>query len=96
MSLFKNKNMMLGLGAAALIAVGYLLFGGESDVADLTVGDTASPAELLFIDLAGQLDPIAFNGGVLSDSRFFSLVDIRTAIIPETSGRPDPFAPLGR
>ncbi len=94
MNLTKNKNLMFGLGAAALIAAGYFLFFNTSAPADLTVGDTTSPAELLFINLAGQLEPVAFNGGILSDARFESLVDIRTAVIPETSGRPDPFAPL--
>ncbi len=96
MTLFKNRNLMFGLGGAALLAAGYFLFFNTSDsTADITVSNTTSPAELLFINLAGQLDPIAFNGGVLSDPRFAALVDIRTAVIPETTGRPDPFAPLG-
>jgi len=95
MTIFTNKNFLIGAGAVVLLILGYFLFfNGPSSTPDLTTGDTTSPAELLFINLAGELDPVAFNGGVLTDPRFASLVDIRTAIIPQTSGRTDPFAPL--
>lgn len=93
-ALTKNKNLLIGVGAAALIAGGYFLFFNGTPAPDLTSGTATNPAELLFINLAGQLDPVAFNGGVLTDARFNSLVDIRTAVIPETAGRPDPFAPI--
>jgi hypothetical protein len=97
MNFTKNKNLMIGLGAAALLVVGYFLFfNGSPTPADLTSGTATNPAELLFINLAGKLDPVVFNGTVLSDPRFTALIDIRTAIIPETTGRPDPFAPIGK
>lgn len=95
MNLTKNKNLMLGVGAVVLIAAGYFIFfGGSATPPDITIGTTASPAELLFINLAGELDPISFNGAVFSDSRFAALTDIRTAVVPETPGRLDPFAPF--
>lgn len=94
MTLFKNKNVMMGIGAVVLIALGYYFFGPSAPAADLSVGAAANPAELLFINLAGQLDSIAFKDGFLIDPRFRALVDIRTAILPESSGRPDPFAPI--
>jgi hypothetical protein len=96
MSFLENKNLMFGLGAAILIVVGYLLFFNKSSTPDITTGSPTSADELLFINLAGELDPIVFNSTVLTDPRFVSLVDIRTAIIPENLGRTDPFAPLGK
>jgi len=96
MALLKNQKILMLLGVIALFAIGYFLFVKPTAAPDVTATAAATPAELLFINLAGQLDPIAFDGGVLNDPRFQSLVDIRTQILPETPGRTDPFAPLGR
>ncbi len=96
MNLSNNKNLLIALGAIVLIAVVYLTFLSDPAPApDLMVETAAgSSAELFFVNLAGTLDPIAFDTQVLTDPRFTSLVDIRTAIVPEASGRPDPFAPI--
>jgi hypothetical protein len=97
MDLTKNKNLLYGAGAVILIAVGYFVFfSGGSSAPDVAATAPASPAELLFINLAGELDPVSFNGGILTDPRFTALTDIRTAVLPETTGRTDPFAPLGK
>ena len=84
------------LVTAALFVGGYFLFSGGPATPDLSTSAATSPAELLFINLAGELDPIASNGAVLNDPRFAALVDIRTAVVPVTAGRPDPFAPIGK
>lgn len=75
----------------------YFFFFNSNSSAAITTGQgTASDAELSFITLVSKLDPIVFDTSVLSDPRLTSRQDIRTAIVPEESGRKDPFAPIGR
>lgn len=92
-----KKNLPLVLGALAiLVAVAAYLTLRPKPVEDVTVLDSGpgSVAQSTFLTLVAELDPISFNTGVLVDTRFLSLVDLRTAIIPETPGRTDPFGPL--
>lgn len=74
----------------------FFFFNSSSGAALTTTSGTASDAELSFITLVSKLDPIVFDTTVLSDPRFTTRQDIRTAIVPEASGRKDPFAPIGR
>lgn len=74
----------------------FFFFNSNSSAAITQTGTAANDAELSFITLVGKLDPIVFDTSVLSDPRFTSRQDIRTAIVPETTGRTDPFAPIGR
>ncbi|HVX91431.1 MAG TPA: hypothetical protein VHC20_07525 [Candidatus Paceibacterota bacterium] len=92
--LAKNKGIIIGLGAVVILAVVYLIFFDKSASPDLTSGTTSSPEELFFVNLSGELSDISFDTSVLDDPRFAALTDIRTAILPETTGRHDPFAPI--
>jgi hypothetical protein len=77
----------------------YFFFFNPSNTAQVTLTATpgaASDAELSFITLVSKLDPIVFDTSLLSDPRFTSRQNIRTAIIPEASGRKDPFGPVGQ
>jgi hypothetical protein len=74
----------------------FFFFNSSSSAALTTNAGAASDAEFSFITLVSKLDPIVFDTSVLSDPRFTSRQDIRTAIVPEASGRTDPFAPIGR
>lgn len=92
-----NKNTIIAIvvGVVVLGGAAYLLFAKPADsTATVTASEAASPAELTFVNLASQLEPLGFDTSILSDPRFTSLVDIHTAIIPEPNGRKDPFAPL--
>ncbi len=83
--------------AAAIVFLGaayyYLIFNKDSGAAVESNGVAASSAEISFISLIGQIDPISFDVSVLSDPKFTQLQDIRIAVIPEPSGRKDPFLP---
>jgi hypothetical protein len=98
MSTTISRNTII-LIICSLIVIGggvyYFFFFNTGDQATLS-GDSAvaSDAELSFIALVSKLDPITFNTAILSDPRFTSRTDIRTTIVPETTGRKDPFAPL--
>lgn len=92
----RTTIILIVLGLLVLGAAAYLLFGNEpSDPALSASGAPGSEAEMTFLGLTAQIDPVAFDTSVLEDPRFKALQDIRTAIVPESAGRADPFAPLG-
>lgn len=93
----KTTGVLIILGLLVLGAAGYLLFGTDAPGSGVTAGaPPATEAEQTFLALTSRIDPVALDTSVLSDPRFLMLEDLRTAILPETSGRLDPFAPLGR
>ena len=96
MALSKKTSIGIALAVVLLGIAGYMFWMQPAD--DETVSVTgfgpATEAQATFLTLAGQLETVAFDQNILSDPRFTSLVDIKTAIVPETEGRSDPFAPL--
>lgn len=91
----KNTIILIVLGILLLGAAGYLLFGKGSQ--DPTVSIEAGPTsavEQTFINLTAQISPVSFDTSILQNAHFNALVDLETAIVPEESGRIDPFAPL--
>lgn len=90
----RANGIAIAVGVLLLIAAGYLLFRPSGTVGVAGTGAPASAAEITFITLTAKIDPVAFDTSILTDARFIGLQDIRTAIIPEQSGRPDPFAPF--
>ncbi len=97
MPLSKTTGVLIILGLLVLGAAGYILFGTNGGEAGVSAdAPPATSAEQTFLLLTSRIDPVRLTTNVLQDPRFMSLEDIRVAIIPETSGRIDPFAPLGR
>ena len=95
MTASRNTIILVVLALLVLAAAGYLLFGrGEEEATLSGTGAPASEAELTFLNLTAQIEPVAFDTSILSDPRFNALRDLRTAVVPENSGRIDPFAPL--
>lgn len=96
MHLSKTTGIAIVLGLLVLGAAAYLLLRPKAEAGLAAAGAPASTAEITFLALTSKIDPVGFDTSVLTDPRFMALVDIRTAILPEASGRQDPFAPLGR
>lgn len=95
MNASRNTIILVILAVLVLAAAGYLLFGrGDATPTLQGTGAPASQAELTFLNLTAQIEPVAFDTSILSDSRFKALQDIRTVVVPEDAGRVDPFAPL--
>jgi hypothetical protein len=90
------KNLLLALGLAVIGWLGYYLFLGEQD--DVIVTDQATTEAIQrgqeLLVLFQQVESITFNGGVLEDVRFTSLIDLHQTIESEPVGRSNPFAPL--
>jgi hypothetical protein len=95
-----TRNSIILLVSIIVVAGGLLyyffFFNTSTDSALLTDTTMASDAELSFITLVGKLDSITFDTSLLSDPRFTARQDIRTAVVPEQTGRKDPFAPIGK
>lgn len=95
MTTSRSTIILVVLAIVVVLAALYMLFGKENETDALGVaGAPATEAELTFLNFAAQLEPVAFDTSILSDPRFMSLTDIRTTIVPEPTGRRDPFAPL--
>lgn len=85
---------MIGAGLVVVAGLVYFFFFSTAETDTVVSSTPASDAELTFVNLASQLGTLEFDTSLLSDPRFMALVDVRTAIIPEASGRKDPFAPI--
>lgn len=96
MHISRTTITYIAIGIVVLGIIAYFLMGRTSDLPTISVSGVAptSEAQATFISLAAQLEPISFDGRILSDPRFTALQDIHTSIVPETQGRTDPFAPL--
>lgn len=97
MKLSRSTSILLGVLGVVTLVGGYIMYNAlkPEDYADGTVTEEeaqASQAEVLFINLASQIDNIRFDQSLFTDPRFAALVDIRVGIIEEESGREDPFA----
>lgn len=97
MTASRTNILLIVLGAAVLLAAGYFFMRQSDDSSATALTGTASggSSEDAFIQLSSQLDPITIDPKVFSDPRFTGLTDISTQIVPESSGRTDPFAPFG-
>ena len=97
MKLSRTTTILILVLVGSLGVMGIVLFNAnKEDPAILAETEATGESELVFVNLASQIDAITFNTALLSDPVFASLVDIRVAVIPEEQGRRDPFAVLGR
>lgn len=95
MPINKNNIILLILGLLLIGAAVYLLFLRPNTDATVTVSTgPTSAVEQTFLNLTAQINPVGFDTTLFANPHFNALVDLKTAIIPETSGRIDPFAPL--
>lgn len=97
MDILKNKMVMGGLAAVAVLALGYYLWTSTSSTPLLTnSADTTSPLSQDILATLGQLHTIRLDPSVFTDPVFVSLTDFGVTIPPQTAGRRNPFAPVGQ
>lgn len=79
-----------------IIAGGYWYFFAQTGNQPplTTTTPSGNSAQTQFQILVSQLQPISFDTTIFSDPKFTSLVDLTMPVAPESSGRPDPFAPV--
>jgi hypothetical protein len=90
-----SANTVFIILSICVVAIGVIWYFSDSGTeAPLTTETTKNEAQLQFQTLVTQLQPISFDTSILTDEHFLALQDITTQIVPETSGRLDPFAPV--
>lgn len=94
MTMNKSTGILVFIGLLVLAAAAYVLMTRQKDDVLSATPPPSSAAEMQFLSLTREIDPVEINTAILSDPRFNRLIDIRTDILPEASGRQDPFAPL--
>jgi hypothetical protein len=89
-----NSNTILLIISTLLVAGAayWYFFTGTGNQAPLTTGIAENQAQVQFKMLVSELQPISFDTSIFTDPRFAALVDLATPVLPETSGRLDPFA----
>ncbi|MEK9161036.1 MAG: hypothetical protein AAB440_03325 [Patescibacteria group bacterium] len=91
----RTNVILIVLGIIVVLGALYMLFArGDSSQTVTEVTDPGSEAESAFLALTAEIGTISFTTRIFEDPRFRALRDIRTGIVPEIAGRPDPFAPL--
>jgi hypothetical protein len=92
-----KSNIILSIfaGLTLVAAIYYYFFYNKDSGPAVIETPAASAAELDFVNLVGQIDSISFDTSIFSDPRFIALTDIHTIVVPEASGRRDPFASIG-
>lgn len=94
MTINRPTGILIFIGILVLAAAAYLIMNGKQQDVLTASGTPSSAAEMQFLSLTQQIDPVEIDTAILADPRFQRLIDIRTDILPEASGRQDPFAPL--
>lgn len=94
---FLKKNKVAIGGAAVLILAGYVYFtyfsGGSAPLTAVSA-DSAISGDLLAT--LGSLHTITLDNSIFTNPVFVSLSDFGVSLPPESSGRGNPFAPIGQ
>lgn len=96
--LTKYKNILLLVIIAVLAFVGFTIFtGGDDDSAALTSTtqkDSASIAGRELLATLLELKEINLDSSIFEDPVFRSLEDFSQELVPQPTGRRNPFAPI--
>lgn len=93
------KNLLIALGLAILLFVGYMLFfrdgGSLTGIEDSgTFSPEAEQQTQELLATLNELKSFKVDGRIFSDPLFASLRDFRVDLGTEPSGRPNPFTPV--
>lgn len=95
-SLLRNKLVLAILVVVVLGGAWYGLSssGSSGPPAALTSSGSDTSGDSSIVSSLLALQAITLSGTILSNPAFVSLKDFTTAIVPEPTGRSDPFAPI--
>jgi len=91
----RTNVILIVLGLIVVGGAAYMFMAkGDTEAVISESGTPGTEAESAFLALTAEIGSIEFKTSIFQDPRFAALRDIRTDILPEVTGRPDPFAPL--
>lgn len=95
-----NKNILLGGGLLVVAIAGYFIFtSGDSEsepLIEVQAGSTTQIGQEIIIELNRLKSLQNISGDLFKNSAFVSLKDFTQIVVPQPSGRPNPFAPVGQ
>lgn len=95
----KYKNLLLVTGVIVVAFIGYSIFSDRNNGASVLVSSPTKGSEARgnneLLLLLVSLESITLDNSLFNDSAFKRLSDFGQSLIPEPSGRPNPFAPVG-
>lgn len=91
------KNLLIALGLAIILFMGYMLFFRDSGAHDGIKSDGTFSADAeqetqQLLASLNELKSFKIDGHIFSDQLFASLRDFRVELGTEASGRPNPFS----
>lgn len=90
-----NSTILIIILALILAGGGYWYYAGQTgNQPPLSASAGEGEAQTQFKTLVSELKNISFDKDIFSNPNFLVLTDLATEVMPETSGRLDPFAPL--
>ncbi len=94
---FLSRNLIATLVIGALVLGGMWYFfssgGDDEELLTTTIVAEENPAERGIVDTLLTLRAVSLSGTIFSDPVFRVLRDFGSEIIPEPTGRTNPFAP---
>ncbi|MEX0652410.1 MAG: hypothetical protein WD153_03050 [Candidatus Paceibacterota bacterium] len=95
----KYKTLLAILGITVVVFFGYTMFfdgGGNSGGVVLTSQNaTVRGGDNELLLLLVNLRSITLNDAIFSEPAFKTLIDFGQQLVPEPTGRQNPFAPIG-
>ena len=96
-SIIKNKWFTEVVVVVVILGIGYYVWSSQGSGPLLTDGSTSvSPQSQEILTTLGQLHTIKLDQTIFTNSVFVSLSDFGVSIPPQTAGRRNPFAPVGK
>lgn len=96
MDILKNKKILGGIAAVAVLGLGYYVWSSSSEGPLLSSAPgIASPISQEILATLGQLHTIKLDPAIFTNPAFVSLTDFGVTIPPQNAGRRNPFSPVG-
>jgi hypothetical protein len=93
-TIIKNKTAIVSLVLLILAFFFYSMFFGDDSETLIAPANTAAGTEL--IALSKELSGISFSQDLFSTPAYRMLVDFGSEVLPQPTGRPNPFGIIGR
>jgi hypothetical protein len=91
-----NSTIFLIITTLVLAGGAYWYFSVQTDGTESPLTGTIqeNQTQTQFKMLVSQLQSISFDTSIFTDPNFMALINLATPVMPEASGRPDPFASI--
>ena len=95
-----SRNLIIALAALLIVGAAGYFYATRDRSADDSLTSVSADEQAAAVDgdllrTLGQLKKLKLDDSIFSDPVWQSLTDFGQTLVPQASGRPNPFAPLG-